>query len=117
MCANGSLADGPGDGRSKMWWQPSPFSLCLRCGEFYTAREREFGKLASISSEARSSATTVLATSLLRHAGGPGAARDKLLSFTDNRQDASLQTGHFNDFVHTAVLRSALNARWSSRDR
>jgi hypothetical protein len=23
----------------------------------------------------------------------------KLLSFTDNRQDASLQAGHFNDFV------------------
>src|SRR5262249_28246251 len=70
--------------------------------------EREFGKLASISSEARSSATTVLATSLLRHAGD--AARDKLLTFTDNRQDASLQAGHFNDFIHVSVLRSALYA-------
>src|SRR5208282_4046870 len=27
-----------------------------------------------------------------------------------NRQDASLQAGHFNDFVHMALLRSALNA-------
>ena len=35
-------------------------------------------------------------------------ARDKLLTFTDNRQDASLQAGHFNDFVQTVVLRSAL---------
>jgi hypothetical protein len=92
-----------------MWWQPSPFSLCLNCGEFYTARESEFTKLASISSEARSSATTVLATSLLRHAGEGSAARDKLLSFSDNRQDASLQAGHFNDFVHIALLRSALH--------
>ncbi len=32
----------------------------------------------------------------------------KLLSFTDNRQDASLQAGHFNDFVEVGLLRSAL---------
>ena len=32
----------------------------------------------------------------------------KLLSFTDNRQDASLQAGHFNDFVEIGLLRSAL---------
>ncbi len=90
-----------------MWWQAAPFILCLNCGEFYTAREQEFRKLASLSSEARSSATTVLATSLLRHAGGPDAPRDKLLTFTDNRQDASLQAGHFNDFIHVSLLRCA----------
>jgi hypothetical protein len=33
----------------------------------------------------------------------------KLLSFTDNRQDASLQAGHFNDFVEISLLRSALS--------
>jgi hypothetical protein len=32
----------------------------------------------------------------------------KLLSFTDNRQDASLQAGHFNDFIEIALLRSAI---------
>ena len=32
----------------------------------------------------------------------------KLLSFTDNRQDASLQAGHFNDFVQVGVMRGAL---------
>ncbi|MFW6114466.1 MAG: hypothetical protein ACOC7K_01865 [bacterium] len=32
----------------------------------------------------------------------------KLLSFTDNRQDASLQAGHFNDFVEVGLIRSAL---------
>ena len=31
-----------------------------------------------------------------------------MLSFTDNRQDASLQAGHFNDFIEVGVLRSAL---------
>ena len=73
-------------------------------------RELEFAKLASLSSEARTSATTVLATSLLRRAAGTAGARDKLLTFTDNRQDASLQAGHFNDFIHVSLLRSALHA-------
>lgn len=108
IAQDGSLGAEGRDGHLRMWWQPDPFSLCLRCGEFYSTREREFSKLASISSEARSSATTVLATSLLRHSAGSPDTKDKLLSFTDNRQDASLQAGHFNDFVHIAVLRSAL---------
>ncbi|MCX7867375.1 MAG: DEAD/DEAH box helicase [Limisphaera sp.] len=95
-------------GTVKMWWQPAPFTLCLSCGAFYTHREREFTKLATLSSEARSSATTVLAVALLRHARRTGAVRSKLLTFTDNRQDASLQAGHFNDFVQLAVLRSAV---------
>jgi ATP-dependent helicase YprA (DUF1998 family) len=119
---DGSFCSIPQADAHKMWWQPHPFSLCLACGEFYTAREREFVKLASLSSEGRSSATTVLASSLLRHATRTGAARDKLLTFTDNRQDASLQAGHFNDFVQVALLRAALyaalaNARELTSDR
>ncbi|NTU84516.1 MAG: hypothetical protein HGA45_35000, partial [Chloroflexales bacterium] len=39
----------------------------------------------------------------------------KLLSFTDNRQDASLQAGHFNDFANVALLRSAIAAAITSR--
>jgi len=105
---DGTFYQAPRNNAIKMWWQKAPFSLCLNCGEFYTAREREFSKLASLSSEGRSSATTVLASSLLRHAMQTRAAKDKLLSFTDNRQDASLQAGHFNDFVHVSLLRSAL---------
>jgi Lhr-like helicase len=110
VAPDGGYSAQPRQGAVKMWWQAAPFSLCLNCGEFYTAREREFGKLASLSSEARSSATTVLAMALLRHAGQTEAARDKLLSFTDNRQDALLQAGHFNDFVHVSLLRCALYA-------
>ena len=106
VAPDGTYSTEPSGGRLKMWWQRSSFLLCLACGVFYTDREQEFSKLASISSEARSSATTVLATSLLRHTGN--TAHDKLLTFTDNRQDASLQAGHFNDFVHMSLLRSAL---------
>ncbi len=110
VAPDGTYSAAEREGACKMWWQKAPFCLCLDCGEFYTAREREFAKLATLSSEARTSATTVLATSLLRHAGLTKAAQDKLLTFTDNRQDASLQAGHFNDFIHVAVLRSALYA-------
>ena len=35
----------------------------------------------------------------------------KFLAFSDNRQDASLQAGHFNDFVLVALIRSALLRR------
>ena len=110
VAPDGTYSTQPGEGSVRMWAQHAPFSLCLNCGEFYGRREGEYRKLATLSSEARSSATTVLATSLLRHAGASGAAREKLLTFTDNRQDASLQTGHFNDFVHIALLRTALHA-------
>jgi hypothetical protein len=91
-------------------------SRSVSCGEFYTAREQEFAKLASLSSEARTSATTILATSLLRHSTTLESVRDKLLSFTDNRQDASLQAGHFNDFIHVSLLRSALHAALLQND-
>jgi ATP-dependent helicase YprA (DUF1998 family) len=110
VAPDGAFGTERSEGRIKMWWQPAPFCLCLSCGQYYTRKDREFGKLASISSEARSSATTVIATSLLRYAGPSSSARDKLLSFTDNRQDASLQAGHFNDFVHVSLLRAALFA-------
>ncbi|MHA2636736.1 MAG: DEAD/DEAH box helicase [bacterium JZ-2024 1] len=107
---DGSFSVEPMEGGVKAWWQFRKFWLCLRCGEYYTGREQEFTKLSHLSSEGRSSATTVLATAVLRHAARTGAARDKLLTFTDSRQDASLQAGHFNDFVHMAVLRAGLYA-------
>ena len=69
-------------------------------------------KLSGLSSEGRSSATTVLALSSLRHLIGTDLDEKtkKLLAFTDNRQDASLQAGHFNDFIQILILRGALLA-------
>ncbi len=105
---DGTIAPDEVEGAVPAWWQPRKFWLCLRCGEYYTEREAEFTKLSPLSSEGRSSATTVLAVSVLTHAAQTEAVRDKLLTFTDSRQDASLQAGHFNDFVHMAVLRVGL---------
>jgi superfamily II DNA/RNA helicase/very-short-patch-repair endonuclease len=91
---------------------PSPFRFCLRCKVSYeSARGSDFAKLSSLGSEGRSSATTVLSSSLLRSLRAQGDLEEsarKLLTFSDNRQDASLQAGHFNDFVQVGLLRSAL---------
>jgi len=113
---DGSFAEEQTEGAVAMWLQEDGFWVCPRCGESYTARESEFTKLAVLSSEGRSSATTVLAAALLRLARKTGALKDKLLTFTDNRQDASLQAGHFNDFVHVAVLRAALYQALKDRE-
>ncbi|MFN0083820.1 MAG: DEAD/DEAH box helicase [Blastocatellia bacterium] len=89
----------------------APFRFCLHCGVAYGMRQRDdFAKLSSLGSEGRSTATTITSLSAirrLRRSSLPERAR-KLLSFTDNRQDASLQAGHFNDFIETTLLRSAL---------
>jgi len=91
---------------------PAPFRFCLHCGVSYGFRQADdFAKLTSLASEGRSTATTILSLSAirgLRHDSDLREEARKLLSFTDNRQDASLQAGHFNDFVEIGLLRSAL---------
>ncbi len=90
----------------------TPFCFCPTCQITYNPRQRkDFSKLATLSSEGRSTATTVLSLSAVRHLKTVEGLADrarKLLSFTDNRQDASLQAGHFNDFAEIGLLRSAL---------
>ncbi len=90
----------------------APFPFCLHCRVSYAATTKDdFAKLSSLSSEGRSTATTLLSLSAIRQLrADPNLAVDarKLLSFTDNRQDASLQAGHFNDFIEIALIRSAL---------
>ncbi len=89
----------------------APFRFCLHCGVAYNARQAsDFGKLTALGSEGRSTATTILSLSVIRglKASDLDAKAHKLLSFTDNRQDASLQAGHFNDFVEIGLLRGAL---------
>jgi ATP-dependent helicase YprA (DUF1998 family)/very-short-patch-repair endonuclease len=90
---------------------PAPFRFCLHCGISHGSRQNnDFAKLASLSSEGRSTATTILSLSAVRRLRDTTThpIPPKMLSFTDNRQDASLQAGHFNDFVEVGVLRSAL---------
>jgi len=93
------------------WYITAPFRFCLRCGVSYGFRQRsDFHKLSTLGSGGRSTATTILSLSAIIHLRQMPLADEarKLLSFTDNRQDASLQAGHFNDFVEVGRLRAAL---------
>ncbi|NLI95206.1 MAG: DEAD/DEAH box helicase, partial [Synergistaceae bacterium] len=93
------------------WFIPGSFRFCLQCDIYYDGSIRsDLSKLSGLSTEGRSSATTVLVLSALRHLVGTDLEEKakKILGFTDNRQDAALQAGHFNDLVQILLLRSAL---------
>lgn len=97
------------------------FLFCLEpsCGVAYTRSQRsERNKLSTLGVDSRSTATTILAVRALIELQQDRDLKPearKLLSFTDNRQDASLQAGHFNDFVQVALLRSALHKATQQR--
>jgi Lhr-like helicase len=94
------------------WFIPGKFGFCPCCLDQPHPSMRERSKLAGLSGEGRSSATTLLVATALewmngRDSGVPKEKR-KLLGFTDNRQDAALQAGHFNDFLFVSLLRGAI---------
>ena len=96
------------------WFIPGKFRFCPECKDQPSSQAREINKLAGLSGEGRSSATTVLASSALRWMNKPEHEiqhhKRKLLTFTDNRQDAALQAGHFNDFLFVSLLRAGILA-------
>lgn len=93
-----------------VWFLPGRFKFCLRCRNAQSGPGKDRNRLASLSAEGRSSATTVLVESSLRwmHGNDSGLEYEKrkILGFTDNRQDAALQAGHFNDFIFVSLLRA-----------
>jgi hypothetical protein len=105
--------DGRHDGNGSVYWFiPGKFGFCPCCHEQPHPSMRERSKLAGLSGEGRSSATTLLVSTALEWMNGPESSmppeKRKLLGFTDNRQDAALQAGHFNDFLFVSLLRGAI---------
>ena len=95
----------------RAWFLPGRFRFCLRCRTSHSGPSKDRNRLASLSAEGRSSATTVLVGAALRwmHGLTPEAlapSQRKLLGFTDNRQDAALQAGYFNDFLFVSLVRA-----------
>lgn len=92
------------------WFMPAPLLFDPTAGIFFDTKTNESTKLTALGYEGRSTSTTITAFSILRRLEEQGIAPEdqKLLSFTDNRQDAALQAGHFNDFLHVIQLRSAI---------
>ncbi len=108
---DGTFSLTPSPGATTAWFVPTPFTFCQQCRVSYAPRISDFTKLATLGTEGRSTATTVLSMSTVRHLRQEtelSPIARKLLCFTDNRQDASLQAGHFNDFIEIGLVRSAL---------
>lgn len=97
-------------GRTPAWFVHAPLIVDPTCGVRYSNRTSENTKLTKLGSEARSTSTSVLSKSTIYglHEQNQSKQARKVLSFTDVRQDASLQAGHFNDFTRTVQLRSGI---------
>lgn len=107
---DGSFSD-TSNGGEKAWFVPAPLIYDPTCGLIYQEPNlSEKSKLISLGNEGRSTSTTLitLQTLLALYKHGKVIKEQKLMSFTDNRQDASLQAGHFNDFIQVVHLRSAI---------
>jgi len=95
----------------KGFYLPVKLRVDPTAGVFYEdSKTNEGTKLMSLGHEGRSTATTILSYavvhSLLQQK--EQIKNQKLLSFADNRQDAALQAGHFNDFIASVRLRAGL---------
>ncbi len=92
------------------WFMQAPLLFDPTGGVFYDTRTNEGTKLTRLGSEGRSTSTTILTFLILNHLreGGHSLQDQKLLSFTDNRQDAALQSGHFNDFIKVIRFRAGI---------
>ncbi|WP_221028907.1 DEAD/DEAH box helicase [Actomonas aquatica] len=108
--ANGCLGQG-----QDYWFIPGKFRFCLNCSQVHEAYGRDINRLSGLSGEGRSSATTIITLTVLRQLYAQEFPKDfggndprKLLGFSDNRQDAALQAGHFNDFVYLLIIRAGL---------
>ena len=92
---DGSYSDKP-NGGEKAWFLPAPLIYDPTCGLIYLETKlSEKTKLISLGIEGRSTSTTILTlqTLLALYKHGKKLKEQKLMSFTDNRQDASLQAG------------------------
>jgi superfamily II DNA/RNA helicase len=92
------------------WFMKVPLLFDPTSGAQYDFRTKENTKLTRLGSEGRSTSTTVLSFSVLNQLSEHDFKSEdqKLLSFTDNRQDAALQSGHFNDYIRVIQFRSAI---------
>ena len=92
------------------WFMQAPLLFDPTGGVFFDTKTKDGTKLTKLGSEGRSTSTTITAFTILNqlHDAGYLLRDQKLLSFTDNRQDAALQSGHFNDFVQVVQLRSGI---------
>jgi superfamily II DNA/RNA helicase len=99
---------------SPFYYIPGKIRFCLNCSTINDTNEKDKNHLSGLSGEGRSSATTMLTINILDNLFKDDHEKRKLLGFTDNRQDAALQSGHFNDFVFLLTIRGGLLAAFEN---
>ena len=106
----GNCSEEPRDGWRQGWFMTAPLLFDPTSGLMPDRQTKDSTKLSQLGTEGRSTATSISAFAILTRIAESGySLRDqKLLSFMDNRQDAALQAGHFNDFMDVVRLRSAI---------
>lgn len=107
---HGNCSAEPRDGWMQGWFMSARLLFDPTSGLMPDRQTKDSTKLSQLGAEGRSTATSISAFAILtRMAEHNYSLRDqKLLSFMDNRQDAALQAGHFNDFMDVVRLRSAV---------
>jgi superfamily II DNA/RNA helicase len=106
----GQWSSKPQTGWQMGWFMSAPLLFDPSSGTDFAAQTREANKLTSLGMEGRSTSTTITCFSILDRLAQHDCAEQfqKVLSFTDNRQDAALQAGHFNDFIKVVRVRAAI---------
>ncbi len=109
--SQGSFSTEQLDGFNQIaWFIAAPLYFDPTAGIVFDSRTNENTKLMRVGNVGKSTATTIATFSILKSQHQQNVPKEiqKVLSFTDNRQDASLQAGHFNDFLMIGRLRSAI---------
>ena len=106
----GNYSESAREGWREGWFMRAPLLFDPSSGVVPHRDTRDTTKLSQLGAEGRSTATSMCSYAILtRMAEARLILRDqKLLSFTDNRQDAALQAGHFNDFMDVVRVRAAI---------
>jgi hypothetical protein len=106
----GNFSETPRQGWLAGWFMSAPLLFDPTSGVVPDRQTRDSTKLSQLGAEGRSTATSITSYAILTRIAEQGIPlRDqKLLSFMDNRQDAALQSGHFNDFMDVVRLRAAI---------
>jgi hypothetical protein len=107
---HGKCSAEPREGWMQGWFMSARLLFDPTSGLMPDRQTKDSTKLSQLGAEGRSTATSISAFAILTRMAEQGyTLRDqKLLSFMDNRQDAALQAGHFNDFMDVVRLRSGI---------
>jgi len=99
---------------------PAPFLMCLSCGLIYDKRPKEFSKLFTFGTVGRSTGSDVIISNTLQNLP---KGEQKIIAFSDNRQDTALQAAHLNNLERRIHFRRGIywalkenNCMWESEN-